>query len=154
LLVASDPSRRRFLTVLAAGAFASALDAGCSSPSGGVGPAHIGTVDAGNVSEYPVGSLGAVDAQPVAVGRDAQGVYAMTLTCTHAGCNMAVDGSVSFSAGLACACHGSRFDRNGNVTQGPATKPLVHFKVTIDASGEITVHGDQQVSESTRTAVA
>lgn len=145
-------SRRIALKVLAAGGAAGTLAGACSAPAG-TEPSSVGTVQAGLVTDYPVGSLEPVGTLPLAVGRDANGLYAMTLTCTHAGCNMAVDGSVSPS-GLFCSCHGSRFDANGGVTRGPAPDPLVHFAVTVDASGAITVHGDQTVAASVRTAVA
>ncbi|MFI5300880.1 MAG: Rieske (2Fe-2S) protein [Polyangiales bacterium] len=141
------PSRRVFLRVFAASGVAAAVDVGCGPA--GVSPLSFGTVSAGNVSALPVGSLHAVPGQPVAIGRDTGGVYAMTLTCTHGGCDMGSQGSVS-SAGLFCGCHGSQFDGNGNVTRGPANAPLAHFAVSIDAAGEVTVDGAQEVAASTR----
>ncbi len=144
-------SRRLALKVLAAGGAAGTLSSACSS-SAGANPDPVGTVQAGLVSDYPVGSLEAVGTLAVAVGRDAGGLYAMTLTCTHAGCNMATQGDVSAS-GVMCNCHGSRFSVTGGVTQGPAQSPLEHFAVTVDASGTITVHGDQTVAASVRTPV-
>ena len=72
----------------------------------------VGTVEAGLVADYPVGSLEPVGTMALAVGRDAKRLYALTLTCTHAGCNMAVDGNVS-AGGIVCTCHGSRFERPG-----------------------------------------
>ncbi|HEV8247269.1 MAG TPA: Rieske (2Fe-2S) protein, partial [Polyangiaceae bacterium] len=93
-----------------------------------------------------------VDTLPVCIGRDDLGVYAMTLTCPHAGCNMATQGSVSFD-GVFCACHGSRFTRDGDVSQGPAHDSLVHFAVSIDVDGNLTIHGGQEVSRGTRMAV-
>jgi Rieske Fe-S protein len=147
-------SRRIVLKVLAAGGAAGTLASACSSPAGsGADPNPVGTVQAGIVADYPVGSLEAVGNLPVAVGRDANGLYALTLTCTHSGCNMATEGNVSAS-GILCGCHGSRFDANGGVTRGPAQSPLAHYAVTVDASGTITVHGDQTVAASVRTAVA
>jgi Rieske Fe-S protein len=144
-LVMQTTTRRRFLE-LAAGV------AGAVACSSGVSPADIGDVNAGNVSALPVGTLRAVGSQPVCVGRDAAGVYAMTLTCTHQGCNMAVDGSVS-ARGVSCACHGSTFDPNGSVVHGPAPSALDHFAVSVDGSGLLTIHGGQQVDASTRLAV-
>ncbi len=53
---------------------------------------------------------------------DEQGaVHSVSPTCTHLGC------LVSFSTVekvWECPCHGSRFDLDGAVLQGPATKPL------------------------------
>ncbi len=144
-----DTSRRVFLKLVAVGA---ALPALAACGPAGVGPASFGDVSGGNIADLPVGSLRALDGQPVCIGRDKKGVYAMTLTCSHQGCNMAVQGQVSAS-GIYCACHGSRFDANGNVLSGPAPDALQHFEVTEDPAGELTVHGGSYVDASKRLAV-
>ena len=95
-----------------------------------------------NPSLEPVGSM------PVCIGRDSRGIYAMTLTCTHMGCNIG-SGRVSPS-GLTCPCHGSMFDANGNVVAGPAPAPLQHFAVSADASDVLTIHTAQNVTADTR----
>lgn len=46
-------------------------------------------------------------------------VYALSLICTHLGCTLNVT-----SQQLTCPCHGSIFDRHGQVIKGPADKPL------------------------------
>jgi cytochrome b6-f complex iron-sulfur subunit len=144
-----DVTRRRFLHIVAGGVGGVAA-VGCMSS--GVGPEPVGDVPAGNVAILPVGSVRPLAAVPACVGRDANGVYAMTLTCTHAGCDMGQQGSVS-GMGLFCACHGSRFDTNGNVVAGPAPQPLEHFAVTVDARGDLTVHGGQIVAPDQRLKV-
>jgi Rieske Fe-S protein len=154
-MTGNESSRRQFLKVLAATAAVPAVIActGCSGGSGGFGaPESFGTVAAGAVSALSVGSLKIVTGQPVCIGRDSSGVYAMTLTCTHAGCDMASDGTVS-STGLFCNCHGSGFDVNGNVTRGPADSPLQHYAVTADSSENLSIHGDQPVTASARLVV-
>jgi Rieske Fe-S protein len=57
-----------------------------------------------------------------AVYRDPQGqLHAVSATCTHLGCLVAFnDAEKSWE----CPCHGSRFDVDGQVLQGPATWPL------------------------------
>jgi Rieske Fe-S protein len=121
---------------------------------GGAGPADIGDmVSAGNIANLPVNTLRTVGSNEVAIGRDQYGLYAMSLTCTHQGCSMAQQGSVSFG-GVVCYCHNSRFSNNGDVLGGPAPNPLQHYAVELDArSGEITIRGHQNVSASMRTAV-
>lgn len=56
------------------------------------------------------------------VYRDTHGqLHAVSLRCTHLGC------LVRFNAAERswdCPCHGSRFDVDGEVLEGPATKPL------------------------------
>jgi len=111
----------------------------------------FGVVSAGNASALAVGDVKAVPGSPVAIARDAQGIYAMTLICTHESCDMSQNGSVT-SSGIACDCHGSRFDPNGAVVLGPAQSPLQHYQVTADASGNLTIDGNIPVAASTRLA--
>jgi len=63
--------------------------------------------------------------RPVALFRDAEGVYAVSTVCTHLGCIVkpAADG-------FECPCHGSRFAGDGAVTKGPAPQPLPWLKIT------------------------
>ncbi len=137
--------RRRFLRVLAA---CTCSGAACSGSV--TAPDPIGQVAAGVVDDYPVGSLRAIGNQPVAVGRDADGFFAMTLTCSHAGCNLAVAGSITPER-LRCNCHGAEFDGNGEVLRGPAIAPLQHFDVLIDSAGNVSVDGGTQVPADFRT---
>ena len=134
--------RRTFLKLLAA----TPLTA-CAAKSGE--PASFGDVSAGNVSDTSVGALSVVSGAPVVLARDDGGLYAMTITCTHEGCDVAPTNNHT----LFCPCHGSSFDSNGKVLAGPAGSPLVHFAVTLDSNGNITVHGKEQVDASVRTAV-
>ena len=120
---------------------------GCQNPTGS--PPE-GPVAAGNVSALSVGAL--LVMSNVVVARDANGIYAMSGVCTHAGCLMD-DSSNSIAAGLSCPCHGSTFDGNGSVTRGPARLPLQHYAVTVAADGSITVDGSQPVSPDMRTPV-
>ena len=120
------------------------------TPVGGSLTLPTGPVGTGNVSALPVGSMRVMS--NVVVARDADGVYAMSGVCTHAGCLLA-DGSSTIAAGLSCPCHGSLFDGDGNVTRGPAPTPLQHYQVTIGADGGITVDGGQPVAASTRAPV-
>jgi Rieske Fe-S protein len=100
-----------------------------------------------NVSSIPIGSLSIVGGIFL-VGRDADGLYAMSMECTHKGCTVTLTGS-----DLACTCHESRFDSNGEVLQGPAPTPLPHFAVSVDAAGNISIDRFTVVSGSERTAV-
>lgn len=57
---------------------------------------------------------------------------AFLATCTHQGCPVTPAGS-----GFRCPCHGSTFDGNGQVTGGPATKPLNSVPVRV-VDGQVT----------------
>lgn len=133
--------RRSFLKILAATPLVACGSSGKA--------ADFGVVAAGTVGETSVGKLVVVAHAPAILARDKDGLYAMTITCTHEGCDVTPSG-----AALLCACHGSLFDANGNVQKGPAQSPLVHFKVLLDAAGNISVDGKTQVPASERTAVA
>jgi Rieske Fe-S protein len=56
---------------------------------------------------------------------DEKGVYALTAVCTHNGCTVGAAGA----EGFLCPCHDSEYDRQGNVTEGPAKLPLRHLLV-------------------------
>ena len=138
---------RRSLLLIGSGALA-AHALGCGG--GGSGAPLAAQIDAGPASSLPPGTLRALQGEGIAIGRDAAGIYAMTLICTHQGCDISTDGSVAAS-GILCFCHGARFDAQGNVTSGPARSNLVHFAVTKSATGELTINTDQQVPASART---
>jgi Rieske Fe-S protein len=138
--------RRTFLKLLASAPLMACTG---NSPS----PASFGDVSAGNVKNLPVGALQVVSGQPVIIGRDSGGLYAVTITCTHQGCDVAPNGSGT-SATLRCPCHGSQFDRNGAVIRGPAGSPLAHFAVEVDGAGNVTIHGGTEVEASVRVAAA
>ena len=134
--------RRSFLKILAA----TPLIACGGTPAS---PEQFGEVSAGNVSDTSVGTLSSVSGAPAVLGRDQDGLYAMTNTCTHQGC------PVTPAAGttLYCSCHGSRFNSNGAVLNGPASASLVHYAVTVDAAGNITVNGSTEVASTARTPI-
>ena len=140
-------SRRSLLGAAAAGAAAAILPAGCGRASASV---ESGPIAAGNVSALTVNTLQVLDGPNVVIGRDTGGLYAMSAVCTHAGCVVVTAGSTA-AAGLVCDCLGSQFDAIGDVTRGPAGTPLQHYAVDVDASGNITVHGDQPVAADVRT---
>ena len=71
--------------------------------------------------------------QRLAVVRGREGVYALSLVCTHLGCTVSVTADE-----LSCPCHGSRFDRQGMVLTGPADRPLRRLKV-LERAGRIEV---------------
>jgi Rieske Fe-S protein len=141
-------ARRTLLKGGAAGSLLLALPVACNN---GVTPPS-GPVAAGNVSSIVVGSLLAVGGEAVVLGRDADGLYAMSAACTHAGCMLSVVNGGGAEE-LSCPCHGSLFDANGEVTRGPARAPLPHFQVDVAADGSITIQGGVTVSADARTPV-
>jgi Rieske Fe-S protein len=82
--------------------------------------------------------------------RDANGVYALSASCTHSGCTVNVKSSGTTSAYFYCPCHGARFNFNGQQPTSPAFSPLQHYAVCIDGSGTAWVDYNTPVSASTR----
>jgi Rieske Fe-S protein len=48
-------------------------------------------------------------------------LHGVSLRCTHLGCLLRFN---SAETSWDCPCHGSRFDVDGNVLEGPAVRPL------------------------------
>ena len=70
------------------------------------------------------------------VVRDNSGFRVFSSRCTHLGCRI---GHLSQNL-LQCPCHGSSFDRNGQVVTGPALRPLPDLLYEIDEiSNTLTV---------------
>jgi Rieske Fe-S protein len=61
-------------------------------------------------------------------------VTALSILCTHVCCQCQFDNG---SSELYCPCHGSIFDLNGNVLQGPAASKLPSVQLSIDQNGNI-----------------
>ena len=64
-------------------------------------------------------------ADPIYVVASGAGYRALSPICTHRGCTVDVKGER-----LVCPCHGSTYDREGNVLKGPAQRALSRFPVT------------------------
>ncbi len=60
----------------------------------------------------------------LAVIREQGEVYALSLICTHLGCTLTVT-----EQQLTCPCHGSTFDRRGQVTRSPADRSLPRLRL-------------------------
>src|ERR1700737_454963 len=51
-----------------------------------------------------------------------------------------------------CPCHGSIYNRYGQIIQGPAPRPMDRFPLAIDASGKITVQTGPSIAISRAVA--
>lgn len=102
----------------------------------------------GKPDEYPSGSRMTLEPRRICVVRDGDKVAAISTVCTHLGCIVATS-----ETGFACPCHGSRYDQDGNVTGGPAPKPLPWFRVTLAPNGELEVDKDSEIEPGTYFSV-
>ena len=104
----------------------------------------------GPPQDFPVGSVRVFDDEKVAVFRDGEGLYAISLVCTHLGCIVPYnDGDQRFD----CPCHGSKFTLEGKVTKAPAPRALDWFKVTTLPSGQLMVDRGVTIPMGTKAAV-
>jgi len=122
-------SRRRFLVALAF------LASGLFALARFLKPAGKSRKTLLTVAKEDIPSNGALVYKEarVAIAREGEKIYAVSLICTHLGC------TVSATPGeLVCPCHGSAFDWKGNVLKGPADRPLPSYKVE-EREGKISV---------------
>ena len=130
-------------------------------------PTPTGTVDACGCNATPSGTntnltrtsipsngVAYNSAAQVFICHDSNGYYCIDSICTHAGCDMGTLGggytASNLGSGFYCSCHGSKFDANGAVTQGPAGQALKHYQVAFDGSGKIWADYNKTVSSSCR----
>jgi Rieske Fe-S protein len=107
--------------------------AGESNGSGGSGGTSATAL--GAASEVPVGGGVIFADQKVVVTQASQDNFqGFSAVCTHQGCTVGevVDGTIN------CPCHGSKFNLDGTVANGPATKPLSPKKIDVKG-GNITL---------------
>jgi len=138
----ADPTRRRLLrqgaTALAAtcglGAFVS-LRFATPWPSTRADAAVV----AGFPEDIPLDGVLLLPADQLAVGRTADGFYALSTVCPHLGC---VVRWLEEEERFHCPCHGSRFEPDGHVLNGPAREDLVAVAVGLDDPGRLVVDPD------------
>jgi glycine/D-amino acid oxidase-like deaminating enzyme/nitrite reductase/ring-hydroxylating ferredoxin subunit len=85
-----------------------------------------------SVGDIPPGEGNVVTSgtKSVAVHKDDAGnVHALSARCTHLGCIVAWNRA---EKSWDCPCHGSRFNTDGDVLQGPATRPLDRVDLSSD----------------------
>jgi cytochrome b6-f complex iron-sulfur subunit len=82
----------------------------------------------------------------VAIFKDPDGLYAVSMICTHLGCVVKAN-----PEGFECPCHGSRFHADGAVARGPAPQPLPWLKITA-SGGVVTVDEGSTVRSGTKVA--
>jgi glycine/D-amino acid oxidase-like deaminating enzyme/nitrite reductase/ring-hydroxylating ferredoxin subunit len=80
------------------------------------------------------GAVVRLDGDHVAVYRDDEGdLHTVSATCTHMGCTVAFNDA---ERTWDCPCHGSRFDVDGGVLDGPANAPLARHDLRVTPAAE------------------
>ncbi len=92
------------------------------------------------LGDVPVGATRPVvyAGSPVLVMRSAEGVVALSMICTHLGCQVQwQEGNQQFY----CPCHQGKFDRNGDVISGPP--PVALDRIAARIAGDRIVVGEE-----------
>jgi len=63
------------------------------------------------------------------------GFAALSPICTHLGCTVEIQ-----AARLVCPCHGSTYERDGRVVQGPAQRALARYRAELGPDGVLVIH--------------
>ena len=89
-----------------------------------------GVFELGAVDDYPPGSVTAITAGRFYVVRlEDGGFLALYRKCSHLGCAVPWEPA---QGRFICPCHGSEFERDGEVLNAPAPRPLDRFPITIE----------------------
>jgi len=133
-------SRRDFFTKVGVGACAAAVAGSALATLDYLEPKVLfeppTSFIAGTPLDYSEGVVRFNKEKKAYVIGTSNGVYALSAVCTHLGC---IARYKSDEKVIACPCHGSRFDLEGNVVHGPAPRPLPWLDVTEDDQGNLVV---------------
>jgi cytochrome b6-f complex iron-sulfur subunit len=99
----------------------------------------------GDPVDFPQGSVTFLEDRRLFLFNGPDGFFSVSSVCTHLGCNVKRTNS-----GFECPCHGSRFDENGRVVQGPAPKGLAWYALSLSPRGELIVDLDRTVGPDFR----
>ncbi len=102
----------------------------------------------GKPDEYPPGTAKLIPEYKVRIVSTEEGVAAISLVCTHLGCIIN-----EVEEGFHCPCHSSKFDYDGNVTGGPAPRPLAWLAISKAPDGSLMVDTKSDVGQGTYYAV-
>ena len=102
----------------------------------------------GKAEDYPIGAEKVFQEEKFVVIRDQEGLFAISLICTHLGCVVGRQASK-----FVCPCHGSKFDAVGKVTAGPAPKALPWLKILQRPDGKLVVNAMKEVPVGTKFMV-
>ncbi|OGU45205.1 MAG: hypothetical protein A3H45_08555 [Ignavibacteria bacterium RIFCSPLOWO2_02_FULL_55_14] len=142
-------TRRYFLEALGGGAIGIAATGGVILTARFLSPNVLreppSKFRAGNVEDFPTGSVTLNKEQKVFLVRANEGYfYAVSAVCTHLGC---IANWKSEEGVIACPCHGSKFNKEGKLLEGPAPRSLPRFSITLDDRSQLHVDKGVVVGE-------
>jgi cytochrome b6-f complex iron-sulfur subunit len=93
-------------------------------------------VNAGKPEGYPEDSVTLDVNSGIYLIHTKEGFFALSAICTHLGCMTAWKPELGI---IACPCHGSKFNREGEKIAGPAPRPLPWLRTWVSDDGDLMV---------------
>lgn len=103
----------------------------------------------GSPSDFPIGSSVFLKERKVYLFHDIGGFHTISAICPHLGCLL----TKQPQGGFLCPCHGSIFDKKGNVLKKPANRRLDSYKVSLARDGKVLIDLSEKVDENFRLKV-
>ena len=100
-------------------------------------------VNAGKPEGYPEDSVILDVNSAIYLVHTKEGFFALSAICTHLGCMTAWKPELGI---IACPCHGSKFTREGQKTEGPAPRPLPWLRTWVSDDGDLMVDRSTDIS--------
>lgn len=107
-----------------------------------------------------------IDDKRVFIFREKNTFHCISATCTHLGCTVKMNRlsqsktvsvrgrQINEQVEFACPCHGSKYYGDGTNYEGPAPKPLAHYKLEIaPEDGQLVVDTSETVPQDFRLTV-
>lgn len=118
-----------------------------------------GVVAAGAVTDYQVGDVKVIREGKFYITRVPEGFMALWWKCPHLGCTVPWkegdpvmggppgpgDTAFAQTGRFNCPCHGSIYNRYGQIIQGPAPRPMDRFGITING-GKLQVNTGRPIT--------
>ncbi len=84
---------------------------------------------------FLIGTRTIIKSIPAILIHSQAGYKAISLTCQHLGCTVDVKADE-----FICPCHGSRYDKDGKVLNGPSQNNLPPLRVEITADEQVIIY--------------
>jgi cytochrome b6-f complex iron-sulfur subunit len=159
----SGPSRRLVLRWLGWGAILAALGQQAVGFLSFFWPKKVGafgsTLNAGPVTDLAIGDVKVMREGKFYLTHVPEGFLALWWKCPHLGCTVpwkpddpVMDGDTGFAdkGRFNCPCHGSIYNRYGQIVAGPAPRPMDRFEVSI-RDGRVFVNTAKSISRARAT---
>lgn len=119
----------------------------------------------GTIDQFSEGAK-FIDGKRVFIFREKNTFHCISASCTHLGCTVKMNRlnqakqvnargrQITEQVEFACPCHGSKYYGDGTNYEGPAPKPLAHFKLELaPEDGQLVVDTSQTVPQDSRLTV-